>query len=189
MTDNRVDKKSKAKRVREAKDGKRDFIEDIMGSEPISGTDEVRDRTAKILAIDRAERVKKDRSALEYFRQRRKAAIRSQLLSKEQVVLINKQIQYVLWYCCEPAAYEYLNLIRQRDNELCHKICYALFPPEEMKRLDGMVDRIYHHGPPKKKITLTTIIKYERAFKGIKSKIEVERDGERTEIFKARKIA
>ena len=105
---------------------------------------------------------------------------------------IDKGIGYILYNILEPAAFEYLNTIRIKDNELCHKICYALFPPEDMKRVGEYAWRIYEHGYTGKKITLNTIIKYERAFKGIKPTIEVERDGKRTslqETVGARKIA
>jgi len=181
--DKKADKRSKAKRVREAIDGKRDFIEDIVGTEPFSGTAEERDKMSKMLARDRAERDEIHRKTLAGFRKRREEVLKSQLLTQEQTTIINNQMGYLLFNCCEPDAFQYINFLREKDNIICHKLCYALFPPKEMRRLKDLVWRIYTHGPPKKKITLLTILRYERAFRGIKTKIEVERDGKRSEIF------
>ena len=61
----KVDKRTKQKRISEAKAGKRDFIEDILGTEELSGTKEEREKTAKLLAIDRAQRDAIHRNKLE----------------------------------------------------------------------------------------------------------------------------
>lgn len=190
--DEDVSKAGKRKRIRKAKEGRADFIEDIIDLDMPADFYEKRDEMAKQLAIDRANRKKAEAQVLENFRQKRLKRIQEQMLSQKQIETINDMVEYLLINICEPDAFRYLNEIRKKDNELCKKITYALFPPKVMKDLHKYVTRVYSHGPPKEKITLLTIQKYERAFKGKKPKIEIERDGERTEIgekFRGRKVA
>ncbi len=190
--DDDVSKAGKRRRLRKAKSGKVDVIEDLVDLDVPDDFYEKRDAMAKQLAIDKAKRAAQDRKVEKIFRERRRKALEAQLLDRDQIEAIQLKVEFLLREILDPAAFEYLNIIREKDNILCHKICYALFPPKDMRRIDDLYQRAVRHGYKGKKIDLTTIIKYERAFKGIKPKMEVERDGKRIDIREqigARKVA
>jgi len=164
------------------KRGKIDYIEDIIGTEPLSGTYKERDKMAKKLRNEKMLKKAQEDVYLRGVRKKREEEIMLKLMDVKKNNSIEQKIGYVLKNVLEPSAYEYINIIRQMNQELCHKICYCLFPPDTMLKLDSYVQRILTHGPPREKIKLSTILKYERAIKGIKPSIKIEEDGIRIDI-------
>jgi len=174
------------------KTGKVDLIEDHLSTEELAGTYEVREKTAKILRNDRMLQAEQDRLIMKGFRDREMARINEALTDINMVKMINQQVEFLLLHTMEEDAFLYLNEIRNKDTELCYKITYALVPPADMRRLGDLCARLISHGPPKNKIKKDYVIRLERAFKGIKPTVEIERDGVRETIgerFQGRKIA
>jgi len=176
-------KQEKRQRLRKAKSGKIDTIEDVLSTEELKGSYEERDKTAKILAIDRAHQLDAHRMKLREFRRQEVEAYQAQLPTKEEEELIQRRVEYVLLHLCEPRAFEYLSYLRIHDHQLCKRVVFCLLREDRiMDRLEEICARIFKHGAPKKKITMKTIVKWMRAITGRKTKIEVERDGKREEF-------
>ena len=176
-------KQEKRQRVRKAKSGKIDVMEDLLSTEEMKGTYEERDKTSKLLAIDRAHQLEAHRMRLREFRRQEIEAYRAQLPTKEEEELMQRRVEYVLLHLCEPRAFEYLSYLRIHDHQLCKRVVFCLLREDNiMSRLEEICARIFKHGAPKKKITMRTIVKWMKAITGKKSKIEVERDGKREEF-------
>ena len=169
------------------KRGKIDYIEDIIGTEPLSGTYEDRKKMAKMLKKDDLEREAQERKELQTIRREKLQLLREKLKKEGKNRVrwedVNRKIEWLLPYVCEPAAHEYLKIIQQKSPEICQQIMKYLFHPEDIKRLDNYIYRVKQvgHGP-KNKIKLQRVIKIERAIRKIKPKIQIERDGERIDI-------
>lgn len=176
-------KAEKSKRLRKAKSGKVDIIEDTIGTEVMKGTYEDRDKTAKLLAIDKAHQLEAHRKQLREFRRQEIEAWQAQLPTKEEEELMQRRVEYVLLHLCEPNAFEYLDHLRNVNHQLCKRIVFCLLREDKiMDRLPEICARIFKHGAPKKRITMKTIATWEKAITGKKTKIEVERDGKREEF-------
>lgn len=176
------------------KTGKVDVIEDIIGTEELKGTYEVREQTAKLLKQDKMIREAREKKFDEMMqlRERKRKELEELAENEKKFRDINMRLTYVLYHTLEPDAYQYLDYLRRNNQDLCHKIIYCIVPPKEMRMLDAYVSEIQKHGPSKEKIKLEYIIALEKAITGRKSKIEVERDGERISIDEAirgRKVA
>ena len=141
---------------------KADFIEDIIGTEPLSGTYKSRARMAKIL--DHEKRLQ-EHQYLESLRKKKEEYLKNQLEASEKLKYIDQNIGYVLGMLLEPDARQYLNNLRVNENSLCNKIVYALIPPNQMMKLDSIVEALQVKGSPKKLIKLSWILKLEAAFR------------------------
>ena len=175
------------------KTGKIDVIEDIIGTEPLSGTYKGREHNWKI--IEREKRLIADfqKKQLNEARKRREKELRETITNQVLITDLNAKIDYLLPYLLDNDAYRHLNTLRQLEPAICQVIMHYLFPPRELKKIDTYVAVITKRGyGPKRKISLTTVMKYERHIRGIKPKIEVEVDGRRKslrEAVGARKVA
>ena len=179
---------------RKGKRGKVEFIEDYLGTEELSGTYEERAKTAKLLKQDRMLREARERKEDEYWRLReeRERKLKQQIDDVQKIQDVQNKLTYILWNSLEEDAYWYLDNLRITNPELCYKLVYCIIPPEEMKMLDGYVSEIQKHGPPPEKVKLSYLIALEKAITGRETKIEVERDGERTNLktfITGRKVA
>ncbi len=162
------------------KTGKIDVVEEIIGTEPLRGTYKGRKHNQKI--IDREKMLVADfqRKRLEKLRSKREQEIRKTMADQVKVGNMNQKIGFILPYLTDPDAYRYLFTLLQLEPIICQNIMYYLFPPRDLKNLDMYVDVITKKGHgPKKKISLITIMKIERKVRGVKIKVEVERDGKR----------
>jgi len=164
---------------------KADFIEDIIGTEPLSGTHDIRKQTAKVLEKDRAVREWKHQQILKKFKIQEEEALK-ELKKKEDLVLMNRRVEYLLYHLCEPKAFEYLNWLRNNNPKLLHMILYCIIPKKDMENLENYCARIFYllkeGKKPPEKIKMDYIVRLMRAITGTKAKIEVERDGKRTEV-------
>ena len=179
-------KSERNRRLRKAKDGKIDLVEDILSTEELKGTYEDRMKADKVLALDRAAREEAHRMKLREFRKQEVEAMMKQMPTKDDIAMMNARVEYLLYYLCEPDAFEYLDYLRNNNNKLCHQLVYCLFTKEhlEPKWLESACARIYTHGAPNYKITMETVVKFMKAITGRKTKIEVEEDGVRKEFGK-----
>lgn len=174
------------------KTGKIIVVEDIIGTEPLSGTYKGREHNWKIIKHEKMLIEDWQRKQLEKIREKRENEIRTMMADQIKVTNINEKIDYLLPYLLDNDAYRHINTLRQLEPELCQHIMHYLFQPRDLQKIDLYVEVITKRGyGPKKKISLITIMKIERKIKGIKPKIEVERDGERKTIQEtiARKVA
>ncbi len=174
------------------KTGKIDVVEDIIGTEPLSGTYEGREHNWKVIKREKMLIEDWQRKQFEKAREKREKEIRTMMADQITVQNINQKIDFLLPYLLDNDAYRHLNTLRQLEPKLCQHIMHYLFQPKDLQKIDLYVEVITKRGyGPKKKVSLTTIMKIERKIKGIKPKIEVERDGERKTLQEtiARKIA
>ena len=117
---------------------------------------------------------------LEAYRSKKEQEIRKTMADQVKVGNMNQKIGFLLPYLTEPDAYRYLFTLLQLEPVVCQHIMDHLFPPRDLKNLDMYVDVVTKKGHgPKKKISLITIMKIERKVRGIKNKIEVDRNGKR----------
>lgn len=175
------------------KTGKIDVIEDIIGTEPLSGTYKGRKHNWKI--IEREKRLLADlqKKRLKEIITAKEKKLRETMTNQILVTDLNNKIDYLLPFLLDNDAYRHINMLRQLEPTICQTIIHYLFPPKDIAKIDIYVEVITKRGyGPKKKINLTTIMKYERHIRGTKPKIEVEIDGQRKsfqEAIGARKIA
>ena len=175
------------------KSGKIDVVEDIIGTEPLSGTYKGRKHNWKIIERERKLIADLQKKQLNEARKRREKEIRITMANQVLVTGLHQKIDYLLPYLLDNDAYRHLNTLRQLEPTICQTIIHYLFPPKELEKIDIYVEIIAKRGyGPKKKITLDVVMKYERHIRGIKPKIEVEIDGRRKslqEAIGARKVA
>lgn len=141
---------------------KADFIEDIIGTEILSGTYKGREKMTKML--DHEKRLQ-EHAYLEELRKKKEEYLEGQMAEAEKLKYIDGNIGYVLGMLLEPNALQYLNNLRLTDNSICHKIVYALIPPKEMMKMDKIVEALQIKGSPKKLIKLSWILRLEKAFR------------------------
>jgi len=165
------------------KTGKIAVAEEIMGTELLSGTYEGRKKNWKIQKHEKMLIADWEAKRLEAYRSKKEQEIRKTMADQVKVGNMNQKIGFLLPYLTEPDAYRYLFTMLQLEPIICQNILYYLFPPRDLKNLDQYVDVITKKGHgPKKKISLVTIMKIERKVRGIKNKIEVDRNGKRRRI-------
>lgn len=165
------------------KTGKIDVVEEIIGTEPLSGTYKGRKHNWKIQQREKMILADLQKKRLETYRSKREQEIRKTMADQVKVGNMNQKIGFILPYLTDPDAYRYLFTLLQLEPVVCQHIMYYLFPPRDLKNLDMYVDVITKKGHgPKKKISLISILKIERKVRGVKNKIEVERDGKRKRI-------
>lgn len=141
---------------------KADFIEDIIGTEKLSGTYKSRERMTKIL--DHEKRLQ-EHAYLEELRRKKEEYLKGQMAAAEKLKYIDQNLSYVLGMLLEFDALQYLNHLRLTENSLCNKIVYALVPPKQLMKLDSIVEALQVKGAPKKLIKLSWILRLEKAFR------------------------
>lgn len=175
------------------KTGKIDVIEDIIGTEELSGTYEGRELNWKRIEQERKLAADWQAKQLREARDRKEKELRKTMTDQVKILELNQKIDYLLPFLLDEDAYRYINVLRQLEPKICNVIMHYLFPPNDIEKIDTYVEVITKRGyGPKRKISLATIMKYERHIKKIKPKIEVEIDGERKslqEAIGARKVA
>jgi len=170
------------------KTGKVVVIEDIIGTEELSGTYEGRKRNWKVIEAEKIAKKEMENRAIEAFRQKRENELRTQLVDAGYVDEVNRKVGILMTWVLMPDAYRYLSMIMATEPEVCRKMMTHLLSPMDVKSLDIYLDAIRTRGHgPKKRITLNTIIRLERKIKKIRGKIFIDRDGRRTEIKEAYK--
>lgn len=175
------------------KTGKIDIIEDIIGTEPLSGTYEGRKQNWKNIQKEKLFIEELRKKKLEEYKKKHEDIIRDTLQDQQKYNQILQKINFLLPFLLTDDAYMYISTLRYLEPNICKRIMHYLFQPDDIRKLDLYVETIRRRGyGPKKRIALNTIIKIERKVKNIKPKIEVERDGKREtfqEKIGARKIA
>ncbi len=165
------------------KTGKIDVVEDIIGTEELSGTYEGRKHNWKILKREKMIKEKMERDHLDNMRKRREDEIRKTLVDVGYVEEVNRRIGLLLTWCLSPDAYRYLSMIKATEPLICQEMMEHLLSPMDIKRVDEYLAAIQSRGHgPRKRVTLDAVIKLERKIKKIKGKILVERDGKRQEF-------
>jgi len=165
------------------KTGKIDTIEDLIGTEELSGTYKGREKNWKIIKHEKRLIADWQEKQMEKIRLKREEEIRVMLADQVKVLDINQKIGFLLPFLLDNDAYRYLFTLRQLEPKICQTIMHYLFSPEDLEKLDIYVEVITKRGyGPKDKISLITVMKIERLIRGTKPKIEVERDGERRRI-------
>ncbi|MFX0070703.1 MAG: hypothetical protein ACFFAO_06395 [Candidatus Hermodarchaeota archaeon] len=175
------------------KRGKVDFVEDIIGTEPLAGTYEERAKVAKMLEQEKLLIQDCERKFMEKIRKEREKELLKKLTDKDKWIDICRKIEWLLPYVAEKTTFEYLKQLQEKEPEICQEIMKYLFHPSDIKNLDAYIERIIQigHGP-KNKIKLERVIKIERSIKKIKPKIQIEENGKRIDIgekITGRKIA
>lgn len=165
------------------KSGKIDVMEDYIGTEELSGTYEGRKHNWKVIKREKLIRKDIENKAIEAFRKKREDELRAVLVDQGYVEDVNQKIGTLLTWVLMPDAFRYMCMIYATEPKIGQEMMTHLMAPMDVNRLDEYLDAIRTRGHgPKKRITLTTIVKLERKIKKIKGKILVEREGKRTEI-------
>lgn len=178
--DNDPSARAKRKRLREAKSGKRDLIEDILSTEELAGTYEARDKMAKMLEAEK-------RWVKEYHRKRAEVLQKKQQdqineANRFKAENINRYIEFILYNTLDEEAWEFMCKLRLENQDLCHKLVrWFLIPPEE--ELNKLVQLILKYGP-QRAIGKISLLKMIYKIRGYEQKIERgEKGGKRTEIL------
>ena len=167
------------------KTGKIDVIEDIIGTEELSGTYEGRKHNWKILEREKLIREAKEKEYLTALRKKREDEIRETLVDKGYIDGVNRKIGLLLTWCLSPDAYRYLSMVMATEPLVCQEMMKHILSPMDIKRVDEYLAAIQSRGyGPRKRVTLDSVIKLERKVKKIKGKILVEREGKRTELLR-----
>ena len=174
---NDVSERGKKKRLREGKSGKRDFIEDILGTEELSGTYEERDKMTKMLEKEKRWVAEYNRKKLQRETDKENEYLRQDRI--KQFVKINQHIEFILRNTLQKDAFQFLNELRNKAPQVCWKIIRCILPPEEQL---GMLSEMIMKKGPNLMITKEQILHVYRFVTGTKQKIEVVRDGERKQI-------
>lgn len=165
------------------KTGKIDVIEDFIGTEELSGTYEGREKNWKIIKHEKMLIENWQKKRLKEMRDKKEQEIRKLMAKQINVGELNQKIDFILPFLLDIDAYRHLNTLRQLEPEICQTIMHYLLKPTDIENIDKYVEIITKRGyGPKKKITLNTVIRIERKIRGIKPKIEVQRDGRRRKI-------
>lgn len=160
-----------------------DVVEDIIGTEPLAGTYEARAKQTKMHERERLLVEEWKRKQYEELRKKRADELRKTLEDTTKYHDVLRKIEYIMPYVLEPNAYQYIQNLYEADIKLCQQIMIILFDDYAMTKLDAYVEHIVKTGRgPKNKIKLNYVIRLVRELQGIKPKIEVERDGKRTEL-------
>lgn len=165
------------------KTGKIIAIEDLIGTEELSGTYEGREKNWKIIKHEKMLIADWQEKQLKAYKDKKEKEIRAMLADQVKVLDINQKIGFLLPFLLDNDAYRHLFTLLQMEPDVCQKMMHYLFSAKDLKNIDMYVDVITKRGyGPKKKISLIRVMKIERKVRGIKPKIEVERDGERRRI-------
>lgn len=180
--ENDPSKRGKRKRLREAKEGKRDFIEDYLpgGSEELSGVYEEREKMAKMFEAEKQWVKNFQRKKAEKIR---KAELKRQKeIQQNKIVNINRYVEFILYNTLTEEAFQFMNELRQNNPQLCYKIVQNFLIPKE-EQLQLLVQLILKYGP-QRKIDKAMLLKIVYRIRGYERKMErVDKDGERRGIF------
>lgn len=167
------------------KTGKIDVMEDIIGTEELSGTYKGRKHNWKVLKAEKFAKEKMEADHIAAIRKKKEDEIRQVLQDTGYVEEVNRKIGLLLTWVMNPDAYRYLHMLMELEPVVCQELMKHLIEPMDIKRLDEYLEAIQSRGHgPRSRITLDTVIKLERKIKKIKPKIMVERDGKRKELNK-----
>lgn len=135
---------------------------------------------SKITDEDELAALRRKRMA-EMMAAQKQAKMKDELVSNASA-MFERKVQLALSYLLRPDAKQYLDKMKENNEQLYNTILGELFPPQVLMSIDNLLRGIQIRQVPSGIISLVDIQQLEREFLGIKSSISYKKRGEKERV-------